>query len=102
MIEPFPESALNEEAARMLLEEYDEYFARAKMFTKIHAAKAEEGGGATTSMKKRIRCWIRRMGTRCQNLGRKMAAAPKKGKRHLAEAKTRTSRKRRRWIRRRV
>ena len=33
----------------MLLEEYDEYFARAKMFTKIHAAKAEEGGGATTS-----------------------------------------------------
>ena len=53
MIEPFPESALNEEAARMLLEEYDEYFARAKMFTKIHAAKAEEGGGATISMKKK-------------------------------------------------
>ena len=41
MIEQFPESALNEEAARMLLEEYDEYFARAKMFTKVHAAKVE-------------------------------------------------------------
>jgi len=40
LIEPFPESALNEEAARMLLEEYDEYFARAKMFTQIHAKSA--------------------------------------------------------------
>ena len=49
MIEPFPESALNEEAARMLLEEYDEYFARAKMFTKVHAAKVEEGSGAATA-----------------------------------------------------
>lgn len=37
LIEPFPESALNEEAAKLMLEEYDEYFRRAKMFTSIHA-----------------------------------------------------------------
>jgi ubiquitin-conjugating enzyme E2 S len=37
LIEPFPESALNEEAARLMLEDYEEYFRRAKMFTGIHA-----------------------------------------------------------------
>lgn len=37
LIEPFPESALNEEAAKLMLEDYDEYFRRAKMFTGIHA-----------------------------------------------------------------
>jgi len=42
LIEPFPESALNEEAAKLMLEEYDEYFRRAKMFTSIHA----QGRGA--------------------------------------------------------
>jgi hypothetical protein len=57
LIEPFPESALNEEAAKMLLEEYDEYFKRARMLTSIHArndrkpqqlpsgAVGQEGGG---------------------------------------------------------
>ena len=33
--------------------EYDEYFARAKMFTKIHAAKAEEVAGQRQSVKKK-------------------------------------------------
>ena len=33
----FPESALNEEAAKLMLEDYDEYFRRARMFTMIHA-----------------------------------------------------------------
>ena len=37
LIEPFPESALNEEAAKLMLEDYEEYFRRAKMFTGIHA-----------------------------------------------------------------
>ena len=37
LIAPFPESALNEEAAKMLLEEYEEYFKRARMLTGIHA-----------------------------------------------------------------
>lgn len=37
LIEPFPESALNEEAAKLMLEDYDEYFRRARMFAGIHA-----------------------------------------------------------------
>lgn len=39
LIVPNPESALNEDAAKLLLEDYDEYYRRAKMITEIHAAK---------------------------------------------------------------
>lgn len=38
---PNPESALNEEAGKLLLESHDEYSERAKMMTEIHA----QGGG---------------------------------------------------------
>lgn len=34
---PNAESALNEEAGKLLLEAYDDYAARAKMITEIHA-----------------------------------------------------------------
>lgn len=34
---PNPESALNEEAGKMLLEHYDDYSQRAKLMTEIHA-----------------------------------------------------------------
>jgi len=37
LIVPNPESALNEEAGRLLLEKYDDYFQRAKIYTSIHA-----------------------------------------------------------------
>lgn len=37
LIVPNPESALNEEAGKLLLEAYDDYYARAKMMTEIHA-----------------------------------------------------------------
>ena len=37
LIEPNPESALNEEAGRLLLEDYQEYHKRAKMCTQVHA-----------------------------------------------------------------
>ncbi|PLW38877.1 hypothetical protein PCANC_11181 [Puccinia coronata f. sp. avenae] len=37
LIYPNPESALDEEAGRLLLENYDEYFQRAKLWTDIHA-----------------------------------------------------------------
>jgi len=40
LIEPNPESALNEEAGRLLLEDYQEYVKKAKMFTGIHAMPA--------------------------------------------------------------
>lgn len=37
MIVPNPESALNEEAGKLLLEQYDDYCERARMITEIHA-----------------------------------------------------------------
>jgi ubiquitin-conjugating enzyme E2 S len=49
LIAPFPESALNEEAAKMLLEQYEEYFRRAKMLTGIHAAPRRAAGAASGS-----------------------------------------------------
>ena len=39
LIVPNPESALNSEAGKMLLEHYDDYCKRAKMMTEIHASK---------------------------------------------------------------
>jgi ubiquitin-conjugating enzyme E2 S len=37
LIVPNAESALNEEAGKLLLENYDEYFSRAKLYTEVHA-----------------------------------------------------------------
>lgn len=37
LIVPNPESALNEEAGKLLLENYEEYFSRAKVYTEVHA-----------------------------------------------------------------
>ncbi|OIW09494.1 hypothetical protein TanjilG_14124 [Lupinus angustifolius] len=37
LIEPFPESALNEQAGKLLLEDYDEYARHARLYTGIHA-----------------------------------------------------------------
>ncbi|CAL8105026.1 unnamed protein product [Calicophoron daubneyi] len=37
LMDPNPESALNEEAGRLLLEDYDEYVAQARLYTDIHA-----------------------------------------------------------------
>ncbi|CAA6661949.1 unnamed protein product [Spirodela intermedia] len=39
LIEPFPESALNEQAGKMLLENYEEYARHASLYTGIHASK---------------------------------------------------------------
>ena len=36
-MEPFPESALNEEAGRMFMEDYEQYCRHARIFTNIHA-----------------------------------------------------------------
>jgi ubiquitin-conjugating enzyme E2 S len=41
LIEPNPESALNEEAGRLLLENYDHYCTWAKLMTQVHASKAK-------------------------------------------------------------
>ena len=37
LIIPFPQSALNEEAGKLFMEDYDQFFKIAKMFTQIHA-----------------------------------------------------------------
>ena len=45
LIEPFAESALNEEAGRLLLEDYQEFARRARLVTCIHATSAGARGG---------------------------------------------------------
>ncbi|XP_020800049.1 ubiquitin-conjugating enzyme E2 S-like [Drosophila serrata] len=45
LIAPNPESALNAEAGQMLLEEYENYFQRARLMTEIHAKSGVEGDG---------------------------------------------------------
>eukprot|EP00741_Cyanophora_paradoxa_P014888 tig00020828_g14362.t1 len=48
LIVPFPESALNEEAGKLFMEDYEEYCQRARMFTGIYA-KAEKKAEASSS-----------------------------------------------------
>lgn len=45
LIHPNPESALNEEAGRLLLENYEEYAARARLLTEIHGGASGPSGG---------------------------------------------------------
>jgi len=40
LIEPFPESSLNDEAGKMFMEDFDEFSRRAKLMTSIHSRKA--------------------------------------------------------------
>mmetsp|Transcript_10476 Transcript_10476/g.21303 ORF Transcript_10476/g.21303 Transcript_10476/m.21303 type:complete len:203 (-) Transcript_10476:287-895(-) len=39
LINPFPESALNEEAGKLFMEDFDEYSKKARMYTEVHARK---------------------------------------------------------------
>ncbi|EFJ30096.1 ubiquitin-conjugating enzyme 22, E2 [Selaginella moellendorffii] len=41
LIEPFPESALNEDAGKMLMEDYEGYAKHARLMTNIHAMKSK-------------------------------------------------------------
>ncbi|KAK4530951.1 hypothetical protein CCYA_CCYA06G1808 [Cyanidiococcus yangmingshanensis] len=43
LIDPNPESALNEEAGRLLLEDYASFAARARIWTEVHASKWSSG-----------------------------------------------------------
>ncbi len=47
LIEPFPESALNEEAGRLLMEDYEAYASHARLMTSIHAQSAKRCAGFT-------------------------------------------------------
>ena len=42
MIVPFPESALNEEAGKLFMENYQDYFKHAKLMTELHAHKHKD------------------------------------------------------------
>lgn len=56
LIVPNAESALNEEAGKMLLDRYDDYSQRAKMMTEIHALppKTTDDDGGPLSKKHAI------------------------------------------------
>lgn len=43
IIEPNPESALNEEAGKLFMESYDEYSRKAKILTDVHATSTDDG-----------------------------------------------------------
>lgn len=47
LIVPNAESALNEEAGKMLLERYDDYSSRARMITEIHAQPAKNSSATS-------------------------------------------------------
>lgn len=49
LIVPNAESALNEEAGKLLLERYDDYSQRAKMITEIHAQPAKSATSCSSS-----------------------------------------------------
>ena len=45
LIQPFPDSALNEEAGRLLQEDYSAFASRAALLTSVHATRGSGGGG---------------------------------------------------------
>merc|ERR1712227_553156 len=49
LIAPNPESALNEEAGKLLLEQYDDYSMRARMYTDIHAKPPKPSSGCSSA-----------------------------------------------------
>lgn len=65
LIVPNPESALNEDAAKMLLERYDGYCERARMMTEIHARAPAKHGSSPPAKSapapKDKRCTLRRL-----------------------------------------
>ena len=49
LIVPFPESSLNDEAGKLFMESYDEYAARARIMTEVHALPADSKSGKASS-----------------------------------------------------
>lgn len=49
LIEPFPESALNEQAGKMLMEDYEAYARHARLYTNLHALKPKMKSKAAIS-----------------------------------------------------
>jgi len=58
LINPFPESALNDEAGKLFMEDFEEYTKKARMYTEVHArSKAdvatEDGTDGSEPVEKR-------------------------------------------------
>lgn len=49
LINPFPESALNEEAGKDFMEDYEEYCKKARMFTEVHARPSKKAEGSSAA-----------------------------------------------------
>ena len=54
LIEPFPESALNEEAGKLLLDDYEDYAKHARLMTSIHAQPVKR---CSSSLKHIVDCF---------------------------------------------
>lgn len=77
LINPFPESALNDEASKLSMENYDEYFKRAAIWTKIHALdtkKADSEDGGVTSKSDSFSPQAKDEGDGKQTVGHKRAS----------------------------
>lgn len=48
LIVPFPESSLNDEAGKLFMESYEEYAARARIVTEVHALPSNAGSSSKT------------------------------------------------------
>lgn len=65
LVEPFPESALNEEAGRLFMEDYRAYFEHARLLTQVHAMarqmemRVEEEKKPKTKLDQ-LKKWMRR------------------------------------------
>ena len=69
LIVPFPESSLNDEAGKLFMTSYDEYAARARLYTDLHAARRGAASpaaemAATSSAASGARCGTARMSLR--------------------------------------
>jgi ubiquitin-conjugating enzyme E2 S len=61
LVEPNPASALNEEAGRLLLQNYDDFCARARLMTQIHAMRAAPAPAAKASAAEQTRKCLKRL-----------------------------------------
>ena len=64
LINPFPESALNEEAGKDFMEDYEEYCKKAKMYTEVCAAAARSAPDLSPTATQSLRTHPRRRRTR--------------------------------------
>lgn len=53
LIIPFPQSSLNDEAGKLFMEDYDCYFEKAKIITRIYAVKDRENKAQTKTTSKK-------------------------------------------------